>query len=62
MTSMNGTMSHAKMYSGEHSDVQMIAFLHSHFNPKYLRETEQRDFVHVVKFVRCICPRQDQDS
>ena len=49
-------MSHANMYSGEHSDVQMIAFLHAQFNPKLLHEIDERKIVCMVTLVRCISP------
>ncbi len=49
MIFMNGTMSHAKMYSGEHTDVQMIAFIHAQSNPNLLHEINECDIVHFVK-------------
>ena len=59
MMSMNSTMSHAKMYSGKHSDMQMIAFLHARSNPKLLHGMDDRDIIHVVNIVPCISPRQE---
>lgn len=48
MMFMNGTISYAKMYSGEHSDMQMIAFPHAQFNSNLSREIDERDIVHIV--------------
>ena len=44
-------MSHAKMYSREHSDVQMIAFIHAQYKSNPLHETNER---HVFQFVKAV--------
>ena len=55
MMFMSG-ITHAKMYSREHSNVRMIVFLHSQFVSKVSNEIDERDIVYIVEIGHRVSP------